>query len=150
MIDLCGSTKPQTSHRIYVVYSIIIIYSKVIRQYLERERGNISEVYRDRYQVSLNFISSCQFQLSFTINGEGDTFKTAFFSFARAISNHPFFPGTHRHTYYPRVRSGMEAYAGGGRRRVHLASVLPRPPSIHRPGRRQARNIQRGLHLTQR
>ena len=37
-----------------------------------------------------------------------------------------------------RVRSGMGAYAGAGRRRVHLAAVLLRPPSGHRPSRRQA------------
>ena len=36
------------------------------------------------------------------------------------------------------ARSGMRAYAGAARRRVHLATVLPRPPSGHRPGRRQA------------
>ena len=50
------------------------------------------------------------------------------------------------------VRSGMGAYAGAARRRVHLVTVLPRPPSGHRPGRRQARHahiIQLGLHLTQ-
>ena len=34
------------------------------------------------------------------------------------------------------VRSGMGAYAGAVRRRVHLATVLLRPPSVHRPGRR--------------
>ena len=37
------------------------------------------------------------------------------------------------------VRSGMGEYAGAARRRVHLATVLLRPPSGHRPGRRQAR-----------
>ena len=50
------------------------------------------------------------------------------------------------------VRSGMGAYAGTARRRVHLATVLLRPPSGHRPGRRQARHariLQIGLHLTQ-
>ena len=50
------------------------------------------------------------------------------------------------------VRSGMGAYAVAARRRVHLATVLPRPPSGHRPGRRQARHariLQIGLHLTQ-
>ena len=50
------------------------------------------------------------------------------------------------------VRSGMEAHAGAARRRVHLAVVLLRPPSGHRPGRRQARYariLQIGLHLTQ-
>ena len=35
-------------------------------------------------------------------------------------------------------RSGMEAYAGAARRRVHLATVLFRPTSGHRPGRPQA------------
>ena len=48
------------------------------------------------------------------------------------------------------VRSGMGAYAGAARRRVHLATVLPRPPSGHRPGRRQARHariLQIGLRL---
>ena len=34
--------------------------------------------------------------------------------------------------------SDMGAYAGAARRRVHLATVLLRPPSGHRPGRRQA------------
>ena len=38
------------------------------------------------------------------------------------------------------VRYG--AYAGAARRRVHLATVLPRPPSGHRPGRRQARHAR--------
>ena len=50
------------------------------------------------------------------------------------------------------VRSGMGTYAEGARRRVHLATVLPRPPSGHRPDERQARHaciLQIGLHLTQ-
>ena len=41
---------------------------------------------------------------------------------------------------------------GAARRRVHLATVLLRPPSGHRPGRRQARYayiFQIGLHLMQ-
>ena len=41
-------------------------------------------------------------------------------------------------------------YAGAARRRVHLATVLLRPPSGHRPGRRQARHtpiLQIGLRL---
>ena len=32
------------------------------------------------------------------------------------------------------LKSGMGAYAGAARRRVHLATVLPRLPSGHRPG----------------
>ena len=36
----------------------------------------------------------------------------------------------------------MRAYAGAARRRVHLATVLLRPPSGHRPGRRQARHAR--------
>ena len=48
-------------------------------------------------------------------------------------------------------RSGsLGAYAGAVRRRVHLATVLLRPPSGHRPGRRQARHVhilQIGLRL---
>ena len=46
----------------------------------------------------------------------------------------------------------MGAYAGAARRRVHLATVLPRPLSDHRVGRRQARHagiLQTELHLTQ-
>ena len=39
-----------------------------------------------------------------------------------------------------KVRSGMGAYIGAARRRVHIAMVLLRPPSGHRPGRRQARH----------
>ena len=39
------------------------------------------------------------------------------------------------------VRSGMGAYAGAARRRVHLATVLVRPPSGHRLGRSQARKL---------
>ena len=45
----------------------------------------------------------------------------------------------------------MGTYAGAARRRVHLATVLLRPPSGHGPGRRQARHariLQIGLHLT--
>ena len=51
-----------------------------------------------------------------------------------------------------KVRSGMGAYIGAARRRVHIAMVLLRPPSGHRPGRRQARRahiLRIGLHLTQ-
>ena len=40
------------------------------------------------------------------------------------------------------VRSGMGAYAGAARRRVHLATVLLGPPSGHRPGRSQARHAR--------
>ena len=47
------------------------------------------------------------------------------------------FPILHLST---QVRSGMEVYAGAARRRVHLATVLLRPPSGHRPGGRQARH----------
>ena len=36
----------------------------------------------------------------------------------------------------------MGAYAAAARRRVHLTTVLPRPPSGHRQGRRQARNAR--------
>ena len=39
-----------------------------------------------------------------------------------------------------KVRSDMGAYAGAARRRFHLATVLLRPPSGHRPGRHQARH----------
>ena len=48
------------------------------------------------------------------------------------------------------VMSGMGAYAGTARRRVHVATVLLRPPSGHRPGKRQARHVrflQIGLRL---
>ena len=48
------------------------------------------------------------------------------------------------------VRSGMGSYAGAAHRRVHLATVLLRPQSGHRPGRRQARHahiLQIGLRL---
>ena len=48
------------------------------------------------------------------------------------------------------VRSGVGTYAGAARRRVHIATVLVRPPSGHRPGRRQARHariLQIGLRL---
>ena len=51
-----------------------------------------------------------------------------------------------------KLRSGMGAYGGTARRRVHLATVLLRPPSAHRPGKRQARHarfLQIGLDLTQ-
>ena len=53
-------------------------------------------------------------------------------------------------TAHRKVRSGIGAYAGAARRRVHLATKLLRPPSGHRPGRRQARHahiLQIGLHL---
>ena len=44
----------------------------------------------------------------------------------------------------------MGGYTAAARRRVHLATVLLRPPSSHRPGRRQAghaRILQKGLRL---
>ena len=50
------------------------------------------------------------------------------------------------------VRSGMETYAAAARGRVHLATVFPRPPSDHHPGRRQARHariLQKGPNLIQ-
>ena len=50
------------------------------------------------------------------------------------------------------VRSGMGAYAGAARRRVHLATVFLAPSSGHRQGRCQARHAhipQIGLYLTQ-
>ena len=50
------------------------------------------------------------------------------------------------------VRSGTGAHSGAARRRVHLAPVLLRLPSCHRPGKRQARHariLQIGLHLPQ-
>ena len=53
---------------------------------------------------------------------------------------------------YLQVRSGIEAYPGAARRRVHLATVLLRPPSGHRSGRRRARHahiLPIGFHLTQ-
>ena len=46
--------------------------------------------------------------------------------------------------------SGVWSYAGAARRRVHLATVLLRPPSGHRPGRRQGRHariLQIDFHL---
>ena len=46
--------------------------------------------------------------------------------------------------------SGMRAYAGAARRRVHLVTVLLHPPSDHRPGRHQTRHahiLQIGLRL---
>ena len=48
-------------------------------------------------------------------------------------------------------QSGMGAYGGAARRLMQVATVLPRPPSGHRPGGRQARHVrilQKGLHLT--
>ena len=45
----------------------------------------------------------------------------------------------------------MGTYAGAARRRIQLVTVLLRPPSGHRPGRRQARHariLQIGLRLT--
>ena len=44
----------------------------------------------------------------------------------------------------------MGAYGGAAHRRVHLATVLLRPPSGHRSDRRQARHVhmlQIGLRL---
>ena len=46
--------------------------------------------------------------------------------------------------------TSTRAYAGAARRHVHLATVLLRPPSVHRPDRRQARHahiLQIGLRL---
>ena len=40
------------------------------------------------------------------------------------------------------VRSGMWAYAGAARRRIHNATVFPRRPSGHHPRRRQARHAR--------
>ena len=48
------------------------------------------------------------------------------------------------------IRSGVGAYAGVARRRIHLATVFLRAPSGHRQGRRQARQariLQIGLRL---
>ena len=56
-------------------------------------------------------------------------------------------------TTHVQVRSGMGTYAGAARRRVHLATVLLRLPSGHRPGRHQARHariIQIGLRVLKR
>ena len=36
----------------------------------------------------------------------------------------------------------MGAYAAAARRRAHLAAVLLRPPSGHRPGKRQTRHAR--------
>ena len=46
------------------------------------------------------------------------------------------------------VRSGMGAYAGAKRRRVHLATVLPRTRSGRRQARqaRHARILQLGIY----
>ena len=52
---------------------------------------------------------------------------------ANEVSFHPQCVKLHQ------VRSGMGTYSGAARRRVHLATVLVRPPSGHRPGKRQAR-----------
>ena len=44
----------------------------------------------------------------------------------------------------------MGVYAGASFRHVHIVTVLLRPPSGHRPGRRQARDariLQIGLRL---
>ena len=49
-------------------------------------------------------------------------------------------------------RSGVGTYAGAARHRVHLATLLLRPPSGHRPDRRLARLVhilQIRLYLTQ-
>ena len=46
--------------------------------------------------------------------------------------------------------SDVGAYAGAARRRIHLVTVLFRPPSGHRPDRRQTRHdriLQIGLRL---
>ena len=48
------------------------------------------------------------------------------------------------------LRSDVGTYAGAARHRVYLATVLLRPPSGHRSGRRQARHariLQIGLCL---
>ena len=61
--------------------------------------------------------------------------------------------GNHYHSIVNKLtqgRSGIGAYAGAARRRVHLAPVLLRPPFGHRPGRRQVRHahiLQTGLRL---
>ena len=47
---------------------------------------------------------------------------------------------SHGAAKFIQVGSGMGAYAGAARRRVHLATVILRPPSGHRPGTRQARH----------
>ena len=47
------------------------------------------------------------------------------------------------------VRSCVVAYAGPTRRRDHLATVLPRPPSGHCPRRRHADILQTRLYVTQ-
>ena len=71
-------------------------------------------------------------------------FKTDF-----GVTEGPFFVFDHEAESFVQIRSGVGAYAGAARRRV-LATVLLRPPSGHRPGRRQARHahiVQIGLRL---
>ena len=72
-------------------------------------------------------------------------FKTDF-----GVTEGPFFVFDHEAESFVQIRSGVGAYAGAARRRVHLATVLLRPPSSHRLGTRQARHahiVQIGLRL---
>ena len=43
-----------------------------------------------------------------------------------------------KNEFFLQIESGVGVYAEAARRRVHLATVLLRPPPGHRPGRRQA------------
>ena len=66
------------------------------------------------------------------------------------LTLHMFRPSRRMLSAHCQVRSGMGAYLGAARRRVHLATLLPRPPSGYRPDRRQARHagiLQIGLRL---
>ena len=54
----------------------------------------------------------------------------------------------HVYTAARLVRSGMGAYAGAARRRVHFATVLLQTPSGHRPGRHQARHALGSISKT--
>ena len=128
----------QISEMRSIAYQITLIISLVIYTLVSK----FTVDFLRRKSAKIVILTSCLFQYSFLADAErilrlyGEEIRSVWLCGHQSKS----------------VRSGMGAYAGAARRRVHLAAVLPRPLADHRPDRRQnrhARILQIGLHLTQ-